>query len=557
MKHHHYILLITLFFNACLTTFAYDFKVDGIAYNVVSFSENTVEIAVNDGIYSGNFVVPEYVTYNGRSLKVLGFGRGALDSSTITSLSLHKSIYFKDSSITNLLKSLKSINVDNILVWLECSIKVGNYEPNPWTSDIKNVSHGKLLSAGAVLYVNGDTLRDLVIPSSVKKIRYACFYGYQYFRTIKLPNGLENIESYAFASCPKINSLSIPNSVMNIGLGALCATDTLKVEDGLIELKMYENYSIANEKLYIGRNITHYPNRGFNLVYPCSLKELEIGTYVDTISAYRYIRDDYRIGIAAFNKEENLSKITVHGRHAPCGPLFHNQTYMNAILSIPPGSKENFGWNNFWNIREDAEEGWKANHAINSAWGDFEESLDDCGWQTSDNIHWGGHSIFLLSGPKEITTKNRIRFRPGEYILKFKIWSTGIPKDVKLSSVSLLGKDVETYCILGDLVSHNHEVRFQLLDEFEDYLTIRFGVTLENVSSAWMAIDDLYLYDFDTYYVEKRYFEESNAVEELSWDRSDKSIVEYYSIDGKKIKHPQHGIYIIRFSDGNVKKIYR
>ena len=106
---------------------------------------------------------------------------------------------------------------------------------------------------------------------------------------------------------------------------------------------------------------------------------------------------------------------------------------------------------------------------------------------------------------------------------------------MKLSRRSLLGKDVETYCILGDLVSHNHEVRFQLLDEFEDYLTIKFGVTLENVSSAWMAIDDLYLYDFDTCYAEKRYFEESNAVEKLSWDRSDKSIVEYYSIDGKKI----------------------
>lgn len=60
---------------------AYDFKVDGIYYNVVSFNDLTCSVTHGDSYndYWEDVVIPAEVTYNGKKLKVIGIDYGAFE----------------------------------------------------------------------------------------------------------------------------------------------------------------------------------------------------------------------------------------------------------------------------------------------------------------------------------------------------------------------------------------------------------------------------------------------------------------------------------------------
>ena len=82
-------LLITLF--SCITSQAYDFCVDGIYYNIISDYGLTVEVTYKWLYYGqgwtqhiceyvGDIVIPETVTYNGRTYKVTRIGENAFST---------------------------------------------------------------------------------------------------------------------------------------------------------------------------------------------------------------------------------------------------------------------------------------------------------------------------------------------------------------------------------------------------------------------------------------------------------------------------------------------
>ena len=65
---------------------------------------------------------------------------------------------------------------------------------------------------------------NLHIPGTVKKIEQYCFqlFGYSYstnyeYKTLKLDEGIEEIESSAFASATITNTLILPNSIKYLG----------------------------------------------------------------------------------------------------------------------------------------------------------------------------------------------------------------------------------------------------------------------------------------------------------------------------------------------------
>lgn len=53
------------------------FSVDGIYYEVVSLSELTCEVVSGNEKYTGDIVIPETVTYEGRTFTVISIGRSA------------------------------------------------------------------------------------------------------------------------------------------------------------------------------------------------------------------------------------------------------------------------------------------------------------------------------------------------------------------------------------------------------------------------------------------------------------------------------------------------
>lgn len=69
--------LLTLLLAYTSTIFAHDFEVDGIYYNILSETEKTVEVAGANHDDWSYIRIPESVTYNNATYKVVSIGKKA------------------------------------------------------------------------------------------------------------------------------------------------------------------------------------------------------------------------------------------------------------------------------------------------------------------------------------------------------------------------------------------------------------------------------------------------------------------------------------------------
>ena len=108
-------------------------------------------------------------------------------------------------------EALSAVNVSDIGSW--CNITFGDeqfgrgYGDNPL-----NMAHH--------LYLNGEEVRDLVIPSNVNAICDGLFRDCIELTSVKMEEGLTKIGGSAFSGCKNIKTVEIPNSVTEIGASA-------------------------------------------------------------------------------------------------------------------------------------------------------------------------------------------------------------------------------------------------------------------------------------------------------------------------------------------------
>ena len=97
---------------------------------------------------------------------------------------------------------LTSVHISDIAAW--CNIEFGD---NP-------------LYYAHHLYLNGEEVKDLVIPNSVTSIGEWAFGGCSGLTSVTIPNSVTSIGERAFSGCSGLASVTIPNSVKSIGEGA-------------------------------------------------------------------------------------------------------------------------------------------------------------------------------------------------------------------------------------------------------------------------------------------------------------------------------------------------
>ena len=100
---------------------------------------------------------------------------------------------------------LTSVHISDIAAW--CKIDFEDFASNPL-----NYAHQ--------LYLNGEEVKDLVIPNSVTSIGGYAFEGCSGLISVTIPNSVTSIGEWAFFGCSGLTSVTIPNSVTSIGYSA-------------------------------------------------------------------------------------------------------------------------------------------------------------------------------------------------------------------------------------------------------------------------------------------------------------------------------------------------
>ena len=151
------------------------------------------------------------------------------------------------------------------------------------------------------LFINGEEVTNVIIPSSVTEIGNCTFSGCSSLTTISIPQEVTSIGNYAFSSCANLTTIIIPQSVTSIGNYAFSSCANLTT-------------------ITIPQSVT---NIGYYAFYHCSsLAEISIPQGVNSIQTYTFFgcsglteicipQEVTSIGNGAFSGCSSLTEISI------------------------------------------------------------------------------------------------------------------------------------------------------------------------------------------------------------------------------------------------------
>ncbi len=225
---------------------AYDCQVDGIYYNLIP-KGNVAEVTSGDTKYSGSVTIPEKFTYEGVEYSVTSIGGFAFFRCSLTSVTIPNSVTSIEGSAFLDCSGPTSVHITDLAAW--CKMAFSNYDSNP----LYHAHH---------LYLNGEEIKDLVIPNSVTSIGNYAFNGFSGLTSVTIPNSVTSIGGDAFNGCSGLTSVTIPNSVTSIGNGAFNGCTGLT------------SVTIPNSVTSIGRNAFSYCSGLISVTIPNSVTSI-------------------------------------------------------------------------------------------------------------------------------------------------------------------------------------------------------------------------------------------------------------------------------------------
>ena len=330
------VLLVALMAGGAVAS-AYDFEEGGIFYNV-NDDGATLTVARNtESPYSGDVVIPDFVTHDGVTYTVTAIGEYAFMYCTdLTSIVISDSVntvgiaafrsctglrnvtigksittlrYKKGSAIFYAFQNCDSITS---LTWNAVNCADNGYMG---TANIEQVIIGEEVEVITNGLAEGSQIEEITIPNSVTTIGNSAFAGCTGLTgELTIPNSVTTIGGSAFAGCTGLTgALTIPNSVTAIGGSAFAACtglEELVIPNSLttIGVSTFAGCTGLNGTLTIPNSVTTIGEGAFSGCI--GIEEITIPNSVTQIYA------------DAFYGCDNLSKVNISSLEAWCGIVF-------------------------------------------------------------------------------------------------------------------------------------------------------------------------------------------------------------------------------------------
>lgn len=208
MRKRLFLMLLAL---SAMASYAYDFEVDGIGYNLLSLEDRTVEVASTDNVDQNQeeLFIPASVTFNGKELKVVSIGESAVDN-------------FNHGGYSD--KNWKKIH-------LPATIEIIGDKAFRNQDLLEEIELPEsLISIGECAFDYCDKLKTVSVNAGLKKVGYWAFRGCSQLEEITLPEGLETISIEAFA-LTGLRSFHFPGTLKYIGTGIFYGCKNLEYVD--------------------------------------------------------------------------------------------------------------------------------------------------------------------------------------------------------------------------------------------------------------------------------------------------------------------------------------
>ena len=283
-------------------------EIEGVWYSIITKAKTAEVIKPENGqTYTGDIIIPETIEYDGITCYVTAISERAFkDCYGLTSISIPPSITTIRGEAFFACTNLKAVYITDISSW--CNI---SYEALSTVQDYKGYSNP--LYYAHHLFLNGEEVKNLVIPNDVTSINEYSFIGGSYIKTILIPTSLKTINRGAFDFCNGINVVSISD------LSAWC------------RMTLYSNPLSYAHHLYINDKEIK------DLIIPDDITELKYGVFAggsgfSTISIPQSVTE---IGPYSFSGCSNVKEIEIPNSVFSIGhSAFRNCKSINS-LSIP------------------------------------------------------------------------------------------------------------------------------------------------------------------------------------------------------------------------------
>ena len=306
----------------------HNFEVDGICYEIVNDKSNIVKVTYKGGDwntyqdeYSGVVVIPEELTYKGRTYKVTEIGNYAFcGCSKMTSISIPESVWCVGNGAFDGCDGLNEIHINDLSAWCGMSFY-----------DVTDDAGDSPLNYADGLYLNGELITNLVVPSDVREIGAHSFEGYKNLRSVVLHDEIMAIHKSAFFNCANLTDITFADEVEYIGPYTFNGTPWLENQpDG----EVYIGKLLYKYKGEMPSNTSIVVKEGTEYICQSAFDCYEELTSITLSSSLKHIHN------YAFSGCDNLKEVYCKSLTPPSINSFYNNFHTDAVIYVPQGTRE-------------------------------------------------------------------------------------------------------------------------------------------------------------------------------------------------------------------------